>query len=63
MKRIKLCFCSAILIMVLGVGIGEVACADSITPLSLLEGWEAYRASWQKGITRMESQLITWGFG
>ncbi len=58
MKRIKLGFCSAILIMILGVGIGEVACADSITPLSLLDinALPAVATNGNDGFT------ITWGY-
>ncbi len=58
MKRIKLGFCSAILIMILGVGIGGVACADSITPLSLLDinALPAVATNGNDGFT------ITWGY-
>lgn len=58
MKKIKLGFCSAILIMILGVGIGEVACADSITPLSLLDinALPAVATNGNDGFT------ITWGY-
>jgi len=58
MKRIKLGLCSAILIMILGVGMGEVACADSITPLSLLDinALPAVATNGNDGFT------ITWGY-
>ena len=58
MKRIKLGFCSVILLMILGVGIGEVACAGSITPLSLLDinALPAVATNGNDGFT------ITWGY-
>jgi hypothetical protein len=58
MKRTKLGFRSAILILILGFGVGSVVCADSITPLSLLD-INALPAVATNG---SDDFTITWGY-
>lgn len=58
MKRLIALFCKAVLIMILGVGVENVVCANSLTPLSLLDinALPAVATDGNDNVT------ITWGY-
>ncbi|KPJ61725.1 MAG: hypothetical protein AMJ42_01025 [Deltaproteobacteria bacterium DG_8] len=58
MKRFKVLFCRALLIMILGFGVENVVYANSLTPLSLIDinAWPAVATDANNNVT------ITWGY-